>query len=139
MESRLIAFKRTARLLDAERHVVVAMTGLPPPMYDDRMLAGTVAAPLVAVLGVDIRLVVAMPNREGEGLCAGIGGARPGLCYQCQGPLGAGTGGRGDGTVWLNGGTVWAAGAAEVTDAQLISETLSLATRSVWVASPGKV
>ncbi|EFJ42891.1 phosphoglycerate mutase [Volvox carteri f. nagariensis] len=119
--------KRVASLLDPERHVVVAMPAATAAEDDGRMTAARLAVAIVAVVGVDKKIVLAIPRGGGRGGRKGSADAGPGMSG-CSCP-----------EAWFGGGCVWACGMADARDAQVIAEALTCATRSVWESSLSKI
>ncbi|KAG2443023.1 hypothetical protein HYH02_009439 [Chlamydomonas schloesseri] len=181
----LTGLRRLAPLLDAARHAVVIMLdggvgvdlgvgvqgsvgGAGGERQGDSSGLGMLAAPRLvegvcaeasAVLGVDKKLLVALPAGMGkEGAAANAAQQRQQQQQQQQqvapqvpcgsaaaaSSAGMGSGGseQGQGSgqqgaawaTWRAGGRVWGAGAAQLEEAVLVAQALSCATGALWTA-----
>ncbi|KXZ56707.1 hypothetical protein GPECTOR_1g637 [Gonium pectorale] len=143
----LEAFKRAAPLIDAARHVVVALpSGEDGPesagaaagvgaAHRGLELTAALAKRILDVLGGDKKLVLAMPRLgadAGSG-SRGLGRGAAGMPAVMSDKLAAGSLAAGElPAAWRGGGWVYGAGAASSTDVHIVAEALTCATGNVW-------
>ncbi|KAG2499302.1 hypothetical protein HYH03_002880 [Edaphochlamys debaryana] len=134
-------FRRAAPFLDAGRHVVVAVAAPevaaaaapegPPPAA----LAEAAVAMLLAAMGVDKKVVLALPGRRRHRQLAGMG---PGEGGTEGAGAAAAEGDEREGAraglpaAWRGGGWVWGGGAAEAEETAVVADALSCATGGLW-------